>query len=460
MKQKAIKKEDTPHRIFEKITSLYLYCMITVFILWCGTGGYQDLQSAKYSIFLALCAGYIVAMFLCAVELTLIGTLKVSKPAAFFQQLSLTQKLVICYLIITWISAVTSAHFPDTIIGVSRNEGALTISIYCIVFLLVSTFGVIKKPMLYVFSATVTIFSLICILQLAGLNPFNLYPEGLTYMDAYTKYSGAYLGTIGNVDLVASFLCIAIPLLWIPILRLKDSRRWLLLIPLSMALFVLIRMSVMAGYVGIFIGTVICLPFVLPVSKRVRRIVGIVIIIVALASLVTLRICDFDIELLHQIHEILNGNIDASFGSGRIHIWKEVLQHVPSHILLGYGPDTMHYGALEAFTRYDAALDITIVSQIDTAHNEYLNVLYHQGILALVAYLSALVTTFIKFVRNSPGNGTISALGGAVICYLVQAFFGFSMCVVAPLFWITFALLEYHLKMTDKRTGEKLCGKS
>ena len=39
----------------------------------------------------------------------------------------------------------------------------------------------------------------------------------------------------------------------------------------------------------------------------------------------------------------------------------------------------MLYGGLEAFTRYDEALGGTIIGRIDVAHNEYLNILYHQG---------------------------------------------------------------------------------
>ena len=55
-------------------------------------------------------------------------------------------------------------------------------------------------------------FDIISLLQAAGMNPFGLYPDGLSWADRNVKYSGEFIGTIGNADLVSAFLCVAIPL--------------------------------------------------------------------------------------------------------------------------------------------------------------------------------------------------------------------------------------------------------
>ena len=186
--------------------------------------------------------------------------------------MSLAQKVAGVYLIFTWAAALLSPYFPDTLFGVSRYEGAITISLYCLVFILVSSFGRITKEMIYVFAGTVTLFSVICILQIHGLNPFEFYPQGYNYHDAFVAYNGQFLGTIGNTDTVAAFLCIAIPILWISLIRLEDKKRFLMLLPLLLSVYVLVKMWVLAGIVGIAVGTILSVPFSVKMDMAKRKI--------------------------------------------------------------------------------------------------------------------------------------------------------------------------------------------
>ncbi len=428
--------------VFHRVTDGYVCLMLSVFLLWPGTGGFQGIMGAKYTLFLVLCGGYVLVMLACALELALVGERKLTAPKVLLKNSSRVQRLVAVYVLLSWVSALVSAHFPRTVLGVSRWEGALTITVYGLCFLLVSCFGRVTRGMLAVFAGAVCLFDILCVVQLFGGNPFGLYPEGMNWFDAGVKYSGAYLGTMGNTDLVAAFFCLTVPVLWVALLRGTGRLRWLLALPLGLSLFVLMKMSVMAGLVGVFAGGIVCLPFVLKASGRTRLWVGVGVVLLLLAALAVLRAVDFSQELLHQLHEVLNGNWDATFGSGRIRIWRDVLDRVPQALWLGHGPDTMALGGIEPFTRFDPALGVNIVSQIDVAHNEYLNILYHQGVLALAAYGAALVCAFVKFVRRAGESAAAAGLGGAVLCYCVQAFFGISMCLSAPLFWLAWGLLE------------------
>ena len=159
--------------------------------------------------------------------------------------------------------------------------------VFTAVFL--SSFGRVKPWMAYLLGASVLGFSVISIVQLYGGNPFGLYPGDLNYFGAGVDYSGAYLGTIGNTDLVAGFLCVATTLLWVSVVRMKDKWRFALLIPTAVALFVLLKMSVMAGLVGVFGGAVLPLPIVLPVSAKTRKIIAIAILVVFVLALVFLH---------------------------------------------------------------------------------------------------------------------------------------------------------------------------
>ena len=229
-------------------------------------------------------------------------------------------------------------------------------------------------------------------------------------------------------------------------MRMKGKWRYLLLIPTAAALFVLLKMSVMAGLVGVFCGAVLALPIVLPVSARTRKIIAIAILALVVFTLVFLYVADIGGGMLHEAHELLHGNVSDTFGSGRIHIWKSVLEKIPDNLWFGTGPDTMSHAQLEAFTRYDPDKGIELVAEIDTAHNEYLNILFHQGVFALFTYLAALVLAAAKWIKRGNAEPAAAACGAAVLCYCIQALFGISMFLTAPFFWMTLGLLDGSLR--------------
>lgn len=426
--------------IFSRITDAYLILMATIYLLYIGGSGFAGITGEKYHLFLLLCGGYAAIMLLLLAENAIVSAKHIQLRATL-KNTGLTQRLIAVYLLLTWVSTLISPYFPQTIVGVSRYEGALTITIYCLCFFLVCAYGRISKPLIAAFAAAVTLFDLLCIVQLYGGNPFTLYPVGYCYADAGTAYSGAYLGTIGNVDLVAAFFCLAIPTFWAVILRSRDWQRWLLSVPLALSLFVLVKMNVLAGFVGILAGAAVSAVVIVPMSARARRAAAWSLAGFFALALAVLYCVDFG-GVFHELHSIMHGEISTTFGSGRIHIWEQVLSAVPEHFLFGTGPDTMLYGGLEAFTRYDESLGGTIIGRIDVAHNEYLNILYHQGIFALAAYLGALATAAKKWLRDSGRNALVAVLGTMLLCYSIQAFFGFSMIMTAPYFWLTLALFD------------------
>lgn len=426
---------------FVGITTIFLFLLVTCFLFYCGFEGYQGILDAKFKAFCVICGGYILVMGLVAVESALVGELKILTPRTFLQRASWSQKTSLIYLGITWLSAIFSPYFPKTLVGVSRYEGALTITIYVICFLLISVYGRASKQLLCVVGASAAAFGLLCIVQIAGYNPFTLYPAGYSYADANQRYAGAYLGTLGNVDLVAAFLCMEIPIFWIALLRLTGKRRILLLVPLLISLIVLMKMWVLAGVVGVVVGGVAAFLVVAPVSPRMRKCFVFAILVLIVVSFGVIYAFDLGSGLLHELHLILHGQWNDEFGSGRILIWKQVLSKIPAHLLFGTGPDTMLFAELEPFTRYHAGSRGMIVSEIDVAHNEYLNVLYHQGLLGLVAYLVFLLSLMKRWITKA-NRPAVAVLGGAAFCYCVQAFFGFSMCITAPFFWVILGLLE------------------
>ena len=414
----------------QRTTTVYLWSLMTVFLFCCGSQGYLNMTQAKFTIFCILTGLYLAVLGLC---------LLLHRPRLSLKHTTWAQRLILLYLLLTWISTLLSPHRAQAILGYSRREGAVTITLYCVVFLCISAYGRATKSLLFGCAATALAFCLLCMVQLTGANPLGLYPQGLSWFDAYTAYSGAYLGTIGNVDLVAAYLCLVIPVLWVSLLRLRGRARWFLALPLAAALFVLVKISVLAGLVGVFGGAVLSLPVVLPLGKKGRILLACGIFGCTLAAMALIFAVDIGQGLWHELHELLHGRMDPAFGSGRLYIWQQVWQRI--HPLFGTGPDTMLLARISPFSRYDANLGYTILGQIDVAHNDYLNILYHQGALALAAYLLALISLAVRWIRRRE-DPAAAILGSSVLCYCIQAFFGFSMVMTAPFFWAVLGILD------------------
>ncbi len=439
--------------LFEWATNIFLALLLSVFLLWIKD--FATATEAKKIAFYLICGGYAAVFLLLLVEGVLLGNFSLGELWKKIRPQSLTQGGMLLFLGFTFLSAALSAHPEVAWLGGTRGEGAITFLIYFLCFYGVSKFARPGRWMMYLFGGALTLFSLLCILQLCGLNPFGLYPEGYDYFDAYKEYSGAYLGTIGNVDFVASFLCIAIPVHWIYILRSQDRNRWFLLVPLGLALFVLLRMWVLAGLVGIFGGAVLSLPWILPMGKKAKVFYWSGCGVAGIAAMLVLYFVDFGGGLLHELHLLLHGTVSASFGSGRFYIWKNVWERIPQHFFFGAGPDTMSLAGIEPFERFDESLNMNLVAHIDTAHNEYLNILYHQGIFALISYLGAQVALLIRWIRTGAKNRGAALFGGAVVCYGVQALFGISQFITTPFFWVALGLLEYFCSSIEKQGGRK-----
>lgn len=144
-------------------------------------------------------------------------------------------------------------------------------------------------------------------------------------------------------------------------------------------------------------------------------------------------------ETLQQLHEILHGHIEDQFGSGRIYIWRQILPLIREHFWFGGGPDTLSTRGLQGFTNYNDTLGGYVATNIDVAHNEYLNILVNQGIFAFLSYFLLLVQTCVSWWKNRSSN-SVAICGAAACFYAIQAFFGISSFYIAPLFWTFLAL--------------------
>ena len=402
------RKTQTGRLLAEKITDAYLALMLSVFLLWPGMDGYAKITAAKYRLFLILTLAYCAGTALLYLELLVMRQLRFAPFRKFVRAIRPAEWLMLGYVLCSLLSSLLSPWQADTWLGLGRREGFLTLALYAAVFLLLGRLARPKKWMLDVFGAGMSLCCLLALCQLAGGNPLGLYPEGLHYSDAGKAYSGAYLGTIGNTDLLAAVMCAAVPAFFYGAWKL---RRYWLLAPLAL-------------------------------SGKKRRAAALVIGAGLLAAFLAVLLLPALPGIFGEAHALLHGRAEDEFGSGRVYIWKNVWQAVKERPLFGGGPDTLSRRITAYFERYDEARNTVIRTGIDAAHNEYLNILANQGIFALLCWLGALGYSAVRFVRRAGEQPAVLICGSAVLGYCVQAFFGISMCLSTPFFLIAWAMLE------------------
>lgn len=432
-----------------KLASLFLIFLYTVFLFFFDRNGYAGIAEAKLPVFYCICGGFALLSLLFFAEELVLGERKLSQFAQSLRNRRVFLLLLFLYLLLTVVSALCSAHPEVVWLGAARKEGVLTIGICVLCCFFTALAAQPRRWMIYGLGIALCGYDILCIVQLCGGNPFSLYPQGMNYYDAFHQYAGAFLGTVGNIDFVGAFFCAVIPPLWVYLIRGREKPRFLLLLPLLLSLAVVWKMDVSAAVVGLGVGFVVSLPVILPLGKKTRLLLLLIPLGCLLLGALGLYLFDFGSGLLHEIHGVLHGNFDDSFGSGRIFIWRSLLPAAKDSLLVGHGPDTVLFSGIEPFSNFHEDIGQQITSYTDAAHNEYLQILYCQGLPALLAYLAALGAALVHWVRSADKNPVAAMFGTAVLCYAIQAFFGISYFISAPFFWVCLGLLFADAPLAD-----------
>jgi O-antigen ligase len=243
-------------------------------------GGYVAMMDFKYGLFLLICGGYCAAVIIIRAQLALTGIQPIEKIGKLVRYTPAPVKLLCLFLFFTILSSVVS-RYNGTFIGVFRREGVLTISIYILSCVFLSKYFRPQKWILYMLGISISLFCVISVTQLTGANPFVLYPEGYNYYGADVYYPGRYLGTIGNVGLGAAFLCVAIGIFAMSLIKFDSKERWFLAAPLFLAVFLMFTMRVDAGIVALAVGLLLMLPVAVTNRKTLSRALFVLAIVVA-----------------------------------------------------------------------------------------------------------------------------------------------------------------------------------
>lgn len=400
-------------------TDIYISALLLVFPLWTGPGGYANITFWKFALYAVLTGLWALALLYAALR----GRTPPG-PGRLFAG------LIIALLLWCALSRLASPY-EVSIMGL-RYDGLLPAALYCITALGCAAYGCMRLRYVNLLGLSVTLCCLVALLQLLGFNPLWLYPEGLGYYDAGLSYSGAFLGTIGNTNILGAFLALSCPLLSFTALRFRGRQLWLLF-PAAFAAAVVVLSKSEAGLLGLLAATLAGLTYY--VYRRSRR-AGLVFALAEAAGaalfLAVIYLSGPDSGTLYELHELLHGRIDMSFGSSRVAIWREALRLFSERPLPGGGPGTFGLRSTLEFTRYVEETGLTFHTLADNAHSDILSCLADLGLPGAALYIAAAVYA----LRRSFGRPVCFALAA----YYVQALFSTGSCFVLPVAAVLFAL--------------------
>ena len=429
-----------------KATNLYIGVMASLFPLFTGPEGYILLEWKKCLFFVFSTGIWLLALtggIVCGRGKDLV------RPGRNTQELLLIWFVAACAL--STLLSPWAMYLPAS--G-GRYNTLLTYFLYALVMFGVSRFGRAKQYLLYVFLAAYSICCLIALIQLLGGNPLDLFPNHLNYYDPFVREMAPFLGTLGNIDLFSALHCLALPMSVVWLVMGHQKNRALGLIPLALGLLCVLWVQVASGILALVVSACLFLAF-LPAllyqrygyfaktGKRNRLLLGVIPVLGLLAAmLIVLKAYPFSGGTLSELHQILNGQISDTFGSSRIAIWKNTLQVISAHPLLGVGPGALGNVLTVHFSRYSDVLGCLVETGVNDAHNEYLHYLASFGILGFLPLFLLQLRTAILFLRvKAYRYNECLVLGAGCFCYMVQAFFNIGTCITTPMICIVWGLL-------------------
>ena len=370
-----------------------------------------------------------------------------------------------------------------------RREGLLTQLCYLGLFFLFAFSKVNLKPVLFSAAAGVAVFSVIVLLQRAGGNPLGLYPAGRSY-----ELNPEFQGTIGNVDMGTGWLCMLAGFFafgglntWrsyrsrcgsstrhsiFPSSVISTERRFctpgkqasVLVfskeraaapytkwrrdprqisdlvtviasgIGLLLSVFLIVTMGVQFGMITLAVLLGVSLLCFVPRKWRLPLCLLLLVIV-----LLAVWFWPGTGGGVWELHEILHGRSRLSFGSNRVAVWTYSMPLAKESLLLGSGSDTfvvrfnthLQKNGLVIPNEQDG---VPLPDYFDAPHNEYLAQWLNHGLPAMLAFILLLALAVWK--KRDGLLPLLTPCSAAVLCYAVQAFFSFSVCIVAPVFWV------------------------
>lgn len=523
------KKKERETRYLYMIARIYVMIILAVFPLCVGFEGYDNIIYSKALVFWTVSIVFLIlfGLFYFAYRL---GLGKTEQPLSFWKTFSIPDWAALAFLLIITISCILSPYKDMVFLGqANRNDGWLTYFCMIMSYFVLSRWYRPNQLDFAIYSISSMLVCVIGFMQFHGNDFMNLFPYyGARYVDGngnplFSGYSISFRSTLGNINFVSIYVCIAIVIFGILYIRTKGSLRFLYLAASIMNFDLMIIASSDAGKVGVFGAMILLIPYWMSERESFGRFLALVsswsfvyvihhwiminkimpgwndmsplrdrylkarystlplniifslCIVLLAAGLVLLLIkkqswpkiknaritgvCVLGImifsgiagvevvgqrvpesNIVYEAREMLHGRMQDSFGSYRGFVWRKSLEQFGAgQPFFGTGSDTFIY----AFGEKNQEESKSLLSvAYDKAHNDFLQILLCNGILAFISYLALMVSIVIQSMKKAFNDDILLIGFGGLLAYFIQSFFGIDTIVVTPIFWIILAIVR------------------
>lgn len=449
------------NRCISIIIYVYILFLIGVYPLLTQEG-YYCLADFKYS-----CYAVATVVFLAAGAFALL--IRESMPNRKKQSLNVIDKVVLAYGVFAILSFATSDYKRMGFWGADGwYMGLLTQLLFVAVYFVVSraliSWNMQIKYLLVPVMISMSIVSMIGILQCAGIDMFGWYSAG------YDGLEGEFFSTMGQSSWYGAFLTLqngfAAILIWFAF-SLDEKTEWSLnsikwksfIIAFKvLSLIALLGIKAQAGYGIVILIAIADIIFVMSrkgASKKaygvlIGSVIGIVVLCIVFGVMNTIGAFGNKYLGLEGIFYF-----DGFWGNYRGIIWSHSFEAWKSLELkkkiLGIGPDCYYYAA---YSIDPARLQSYISAAIlQNAHNEWMNSIICYGILGGVAYIGVFASSICSALADIKNRKNELYAGAFLLLVLIYSFYGmfcYQQCYSTPIIFVIMAVYSgYNRRKKD-----------
>ena len=378
-----------------------------------------------------------------------------------------TDKILLLFLFLTCISTIFSVNVKESIFGTfNRYEGLLTFICYFLIYYSTKYYFNFNKKIINVSLICLFIINVIAILQYYNIPPIHEIFKSKYFGNSFAS------ATFGNRNFYGSFLSICVP--YTMCLYIFNNKKIYLLFS-SISFIGLLVSLTRSAWLAFIICSIIGIIYIIKCKNKffIKKAIVLLITFVSifilfyLSNTKTLKVrYNSTIKDITSIANNVNINTNTNtnsnsnnndkqistsnhkIGSGRVLIWEAAIKIIAKNPIIGCGPDAFLSELCNNHLSYLINdLHPKLKSFPDKAHNEYLQIASTIGIPALLLYLTFIILTLKKLIKNNLlESNQWFILFLCLIGYLIQAFFNISTIGVAPIFYF---LLGYSYQVND-----------
>lgn len=255
-----------------RVARLLVILLLCIQPLFLSPERYIRLTQHKFEFF-CVCMGAVLLFVL------IIWLVRLTRkpPLLLREQPTLADWAILGFAIVTILSALLSPFKADVNVWVGIPEpegrfgGVITQLLYVAVFLIVSRWYKPRVSDFAVFGISAALIGLIGVLQFYGMDFLKLWPNDIDRYHVENFYDIYFRSTLGNIDIVSTYVCIAVLLSGFLFIRMKSKWQPLWLASSALCFWLMVLGTTYSGRVGVLAAMVLAIPFIIEGRKTLGR---------------------------------------------------------------------------------------------------------------------------------------------------------------------------------------------